>query len=96
VTPAPVARLSLSVSRSLVLAALVVAGAPACDGLEDIPDDRIVCCRNGDAVFLIQRLECVWDPAGRVVLYEECGDASLPMPPEDADAGPDGGLSESR
>jgi hypothetical protein len=53
----------------------LLASVPACEGLEDIPDDRVICCQNGDQLFMIRRIDCVFDPAGRVVEYERCGDA---------------------
>lgn len=75
---------------TLVLAALgalavaLAALGAGCEGIADIPDDTIICCQTLDQVATMRRLDCVWNPEGRVVEYARCPDAG----PED------GGSSE--
>lgn len=64
--------------------ACLLAILPACDGIEDIPDDRIVCCRNGDRLFTVARIDCVYDPDGRVVAYALCADGGADASVTDA------------
>lgn len=63
--------------RPWLLAALITL-VPACEGIEDIPDSTVICCLNDGRYFLIMRLDCVYDPAGRVVEYRYCDDAGAP------------------
>lgn len=67
-----------------MLLALGTSLAPACDGIEDIPDDRIICCLNGERYFTTARIDCVYDPDGRVVEYARCADAGIDAGTEDA------------
>ena len=53
----------------LALSSCAIAG---CDGIEDIPNDRVICCQNGEVLTLMKRIDCVYDPAGRVVAYALC------------------------
>jgi hypothetical protein len=73
-------RLVRAAAAWLVLALAAIAG---CEGLEDIPNDTIICCQTLDEVATRTRIDCVYNPEGRVVEYWRCPDAG---PPEDAGA----------
>lgn len=57
-----------------VLVALVSLAA-GCEGTEDIPNSTIICCQTLDEVATRTRIDCVYNPDGRVVEYWRCPDA---------------------
>lgn len=68
--------------------ALFAMFSAGCEGLADIPNDRVICCQNGDEIYMSVRINCVFDRAGRVVAYALCdtdgGEADAAI---DVDAG---------